>query len=178
MSWILSLPSPLPVCKRPAAKFCFFLCLDEIPDHRVLEDNLVSVPKNLPVASHCVVLLGLGGRNWNGSLFSLFKERDWPMEVCYTVFSFGGICGIDFEMKCAAFAEGLNKEAECRCLVSNLRKSISHSPWMIVWSLYQNLQSKFVGRIFRADALPSILRCHWWLLIRIYGHGFEGQPVC
>jgi hypothetical protein len=103
------------------------------------------------------MFLVLGAGNWKGSVFPLFKESDWPMELGYTILSFGGICRVDVEIKCAALSEGLNLEAEFRCMVPNLGKSIFHSPWMIIWSLYQNLQTKFVARVLRAHALPSLL---------------------
>ena len=130
----------------------YFSCVDEKLD-RQTSSHLVSVAEeSTGIASHFVVLLGLGGRNWKGSAFPLFKESDWPMELGYTVLSFGGICRVDIEMNGAALSEGLNLEAEFfRCMVPNLSKSISHSPWMIVWSLYQNLQTKFVARVLRAD---------------------------
>jgi hypothetical protein len=98
-------------------------------------DLVLGVEESLGIAYQFITFLGLGAGNWKGLIFPLFiKESDWSMELGYTILSFCGICRVDIEMKCAALSEGLNLEAIFRCMVPNLGKSISHSPWMIIWS--------------------------------------------
>jgi hypothetical protein len=74
---------------------CLHLCLWANWGLDIFLTNLVSVVEESPgISSRFVELLGLGGRNQTTPLFPKFKDSDWPMDKCHSVFLIGGIWGI------------------------------------------------------------------------------------